>query len=230
MAKKKKNANYVTEKTVAAKAEKLRAEKKKKKGKIVKACLITLAVILAIAGIIIALCFAFGAFEYSPEATYDASIEIQGYGAIHVELYGKDAPITVQNFISRANSGYYNGKTFHTLAEDLLYGGSVYSESNTLGIKGEFSENGVENKISHIRGTLSMARGEGPNTAYGQFFIVRKNSRELDGKYAAFGRITDGMDIIDKIFKDVKLDENGKIDPSTPIVITRVSTHAAHSH
>ena len=73
-----------------------------------------------------------------------------------------------------------------------------------------------------------MARGEGNNTGYGQFFIVRENSRELDGKYAAFGRITDGMEIIDKIFEDAELLENGEI--AEPIIITSVSTHEAHSH
>ena len=230
MAKKKKNSNYVTEKTEAAKAQKLRDEKKKKKLKILKYCLYTFATLVLIAGIIIAIGFAFGLFEYTPEATYDASIEIEGYGSIHVELYGNDAPKTVQNFINRANSGYYDGKTFHTIVDDLIYGGSVCAESETLGIKGEFSENGVENKISHIRGTISMARGEGNNTGYGQFFIVRKNSRELDGKYAAFGRVTSGMEIIDKIFKDVKLLEDGTIDPTTTVKIKSVSTHEAHSH
>ena len=230
MAKKKKNANYVTEKTEAAKAQKLRDEKKKKTMKIVKALVIIFVVLALIAGVVLGVGFAFGLFEYTPEATYDAVIEIQDYGSLHVELYGKEAPITVKNFIDRANSGYYNGKSFHKIVDDLMYGGSVYPESEALGIKGEFSENGVENKISHVRGTLSMARGEGKNTAYGQFFIVRKNSRELDGKYAAFGRITDGMEIIDKIFKDAKLNEKGEIDETSPIIITRVSTHASHSH
>ncbi len=230
MSKKKKNSNYVTEKTEAAKAQRIRDEKKKKTKKILKACLFTLAAHAVIAGIIIGIGFAFGLFEYTPEATYDALIEIQGYGSVHVELYGKDAPVTVQNFISRVNSGYYNGKTFHTLADDLIYGGSLYAESNTLGIKGEFADNGVENKISHVRGTLSMARGEGNNSAYGQFFIARKNSRELDGKYAAFGRVTEGMDIIDKIFDEAKLDANGKISGDNPVIITRITTHESHSH
>ena len=228
MSKKKKNSNYVTEKTEAAKARKAREEKKKKTIKIVKASLIALAVLLVIAGIVLAIGYAFGLFEYTPEATYDASITIEGYGSIHVELYGNEAPITVQNFISRANEGYYNGKTLHTIVDDLIYGGSYYKEGTELGMKGEFSENGVENNISHIRGTLSMARGEGNNTGYGQFFIVRENSRELDGKYAAFGRITDGMEIIDKIFEDAELLEDGTL--KKPIVITSVSTHAAHSH
>lgn len=230
MAKKKKNANYVTEKTEAAKAQKIRDEKKKKTMKIVKASLFILLALAVIAGIVLAIGFAFGLFEYTPEATYDALIEIEGYGSVHVELYGKEAPITVQKFISLANDGYYNGKSFHTVVDDLIYGGSFYAQSETLGIKGEFSENGVENKISHVRGTLSMARGEGYNSAYGQFFIVRKNSRELDGKYAAFGRITDGMDIIDKIFNDVEIDENGKISGDTPVLITRITTHESHSH
>jgi peptidyl-prolyl cis-trans isomerase B (cyclophilin B) len=230
MAKKKKNSNYVTEKTVAAKAQKEREEKKKRNVKILKYCLYVLASLAVIAGIVLGIGFGFGLFEYTPEATYDALIDIEGYGSIHLELYGNEAPKTVENFINRANSGYYNGKSFHTITDDLIYGGSVYAESEALGIKGEFSENGVENKISHVRGTISMARGEGNNTAYGQFFIVRKNSRELDGKYAAFGRVTSGMEIIDKIFKDVELLEDGTIDPTTPIVIKSVSTHASHSH
>ena len=228
MAKKKKNANYVTPKTVEAKAKKLEAERKKKNKKIFKAVALAVTSLLLIAALILGVGYGFGLFEYTPEVTYHASIEIKDYGTLHVELYGNEAPETVANFIKLADDGYYNGKSFHKIVDDLIYGGSEYAGSAELGIKGEFSENGYDNKLSHIRGTLSMARNTGNDTAYGQFFIVRKNSRELDGKYAAFGRITGGMDIVDKIFEDAKLNDSGTIDTASRAIITNITTHHAH--
>ncbi|MBQ7332951.1 MAG: peptidylprolyl isomerase [Clostridia bacterium] len=230
MSKNKKNSNYVTPKTEEAKARKLQQAKKRKTKKIVKVIAIAFLVIAVIVGIVLGIGLGLGLFEYTTEATYHASIEIKDYGTLHVELYGKEAPKTVENFIKLASAGYYNGKTFHKLVNDLIYGGSLYSGSAELGIKGEFSDNGVENKISHVRGTLSMARNEANDTAYGQFFIVRKTDRSLDGKYAAFGRITDGMDIVDKMFKDAKLNATGGIAAEDRFVITSVTTHSSHSH
>ena len=212
MAKKRKNSNYVTEKTELAKAKKLAEARKRKNKKIIITVLIALAVLAVIAGIVLAIGFGFGLFEYTPEVTYHASIEIKDYGTLHVELYGKEAPQTVDNFVRLANSGYFNGMSFHKIVDDLIYGGSVAANGGVSGIKGEFSANNVENKISHTRGTISMARGEGMNSGYAQFFVVRKTDRSLDGNYAAFGRITSGMDIIDKIFEDASVNAAGNIN------------------
>lgn len=228
MAKKKKNGNYVTAKTEAAKADKIREAKRKKAKKIITATLVVILVAAIIAGITLGIGFGFGLFEYTPEVTYHASIEIQDYGTLHVELYGNEAPTTVNNFIMLAQSGHYNGKSFYKIIDDLIYGAEDLGDKEIAGIKGEFSENGVENKISHTRGTLSMARGEGKNSAYSEFFIVRKNSRELDGKCAAFGRVTSGMEIIDKIFDEARRSESGVINYADRAIITKIETHHAH--
>lgn len=220
MSKKKKNGNYVTPKTEAAKAQKLREEKKKKIMKIVKASIIVFAALAVIAGIILGIGFGYGLFEYRPEVTHHASIEIAGYGTVNVELYGKEAQKTVENFVNRVDAGYYNGKSFSKLVGDAMYVGEYTNMDTFYAIESEFY-NGTTNRISHARGTLSMARSSRENySAYGQFFIARKNMRELDGQYAAFGRVTTGMKIIDKIYKDMEK------NPETPIIITKITEHS----
>jgi peptidyl-prolyl cis-trans isomerase B (cyclophilin B) len=185
-----------------------------------------------LAAIVVGILFASGTFDYKPEGTYDVLISIKGYGNLHVELYGNDAPETVKHFKKLVDDGYYNGKSIFKLFDDLMYAGpeDVSNIVTSLNLKGEFAENGFDNKISHKRGVLSMARGEDPNSAYGQFFIVRKNSPELDGTYAAFGKVTDGMDVIDQIFEDLSTDENGMIAEDDQPIITSISGHASHSH
>ena len=225
---KKKNSNYVTAKTEEAKAKKLLLAKRRKHKKMIKTAALVFAIVAVIAGIVLGIGFGFGLFEYTPEVTYHASIEIKDYGTLHVELYGNDAPETVDNFIRLAESGYFNGMPFHKLAGGLLYGGSLSENGGSLGIEGEFSDNGFENKISHIRGTLSMARADDFDSAYAQFFIVAKTDRSLDGSYAAFGRITSGIEIIDRILEDVSVNEDGTISSATAPIITGVTTH--HSH
>ena len=230
MAKKKKNSNYVTQKNDEKRAQKLRDERKKKNKNVIKAILVAITSVAVIAGIGLGICYLGGAFDYTPEVTYHASIEIEDYGTLHVELYGNDAPKTVENFVKLANNGYFNGTSFHKIIDGLVYGGSVYADGGILGVKGEFSDNGVENKISHTRGTLSMARGEGDDTGYSQFFVVAENSRELDGKYAAFGRITSGMEIIDKIYEEAERSESGTIAKDDIAIIKSITTHESHSH
>ncbi len=149
--------------------------------------------------------------------TYFADIDIKDYGLITVELDQKAAPETVKNFINLANSGFYDGLTFHRIMEGFMMQGGDPTATGRGGsdkkIVGEFSENGYENPISHVRGTISMARSSGDyNSASSQFFIVHKDSAFLDGKYAAFGKVTSGIEIVDKVCTDAKpTDNNGTI-------------------
>lgn len=159
---------------------------------------------------------------------HHVDIEVADYGTIKLELDGDTAPITVENFLALAKDGFYDGLTFHRIMDGFMmqggdpqgdgYGGS----ENT--IKGEFSENGVENDISHVRGVISMARAEDPDSASSQFFIVHQDSTFLDGKYAAFGHVTEGMEVVDAICTSAQpIDGNGTIPPEQQPVITSVT-------
>lgn len=130
---------------------------------------------------------------------HHAVIEIADYGTIQLELDGDAAPITVQNFMDLANSGFYDGLTFHRIIEGFMMQGGEGSDGSAKNIKGEFSANGVSNPLSHTRGTISMARAQAPNSASSQFFIVQQDSPHLNGQYAAFGHVTEGMDVVDAI-------------------------------
>ncbi|MGN0321156.1 MAG: peptidylprolyl isomerase [Lachnospira sp.] len=157
------------------------------------------------------------------------SIEVSNYGTIKAELDADAAPITVTNFINLANSGFYDGLTFHRVIDGFMIQGGDPEGNGTGGstekIKGEFSNNGIDNNISHTRGTISMARSSAYNSASSQFFIMQKDRTSLDGQYAAFGTVTDGMDIVDKICKDcTDTNQNGVItDKSKQPVITKVN-------
>lgn len=159
---------------------------------------------------------------------HHVAIEISSYGTIEVELDADTAPITVTNFINLANSGFYNGLTFHRVIDGFMIQGGDPNGDGTGGssetIKGEFSKNGVTNNISHVRGTISMARSSANNSASSQFFIMQKDTPSLDGQYAAFGTVTSGMDIVDKICKDcTDTNQNGVItDKSKQPVISTV--------
>lgn len=147
---------------------------------------------------------------------YNVEIEVEKYGTIYLELDDKYAPITVKNFIDLANSGFYDGLTFHRIIDGFMIQGGDPEGNGTGGsektIKGEFSSNGVTNNLSHTRGVISMARANDPNSASSQFFIVQSDSKFLDGQYASFGKVTKGMEIVDKICKDTKVeDENGTV-------------------
>lgn len=159
---------------------------------------------------------------------HHAAIEVSGYGTIEVELDADTAPITVTNFINLANSGFYDGLTFHRVIDGFMIQGGDPNGDGTGGssqkIKGEFKSNGVQNNISHVRDTISMARSSENNSASSQFFIMQKDTPSLDGQYAAFGTVTNGMDIVDKICKDCTgTNQNGVItDKSKQPVISTV--------
>jgi len=130
-------------------------------------------------------------------------MKIQDYGTIKLELYPDLAPITVDNFVQLANKGFYNGLTFHRIIKGFMIQGGCPLGTGTGGpghnIKGEFLANGVKNPIKHARGVISMARAMDYNSAGSQFFIMHEDGFFLDGQYAAFGKVTEGMDIVDEI-------------------------------
>lgn len=151
-------------------------------------------------------------------------ISVKDYGTMRVELDADVAPITVENFISLAKDGFYDGLTFHRIISGFMIQGGDPSGNGTGGsdktIKGEFSSNGVENNLSHKRGVISMARSGDPNSASSQFFIMHQDTPSLDGQYAAFGKVTDGIEIVDKICEDTPvIDDNGTVqDGKQPII------------
>ena len=159
--------------------------------------------------------------------SHHAEIEIQDYGTITVELDGDAAPITVQNFMDLANAGFYDGLTFHRIISGFMMQGGDPNGNGTGGsentIKGEFSANGVDNPISHTRGTISMARAQDPDSASSQFFICHADSTFLDGQYACFGYVTDGMDVVDAVCEAAQpTDDNGTIPADQQPVITAI--------
>ena len=162
-------------------------------------------------------------------ATEYADIVVKDYGTITVALDGATAPITVQNFVSLAKSGFYDGLTFHRIMDGFMIQGGDPEGNGTGGaesnIVGEFQSNGFVNNISHTRGTISMARASGDeNSASSQFFIVQTDSAFLDGDYAGFGHVTSGMEVVDKICADAKpIDNNGTIKPEEQPIIESVT-------
>lgn len=160
---------------------------------------------------------------------YYADIDIKDYGKITFKMDPENAPITVDNFVSLANSGFYNGLTFHRIMKDFMMQGGDPEGNGTGGsgkeIIGEFSENGHENNLLHVRGTVSMARASySMDSASSQFFIVQKDYPSLNGKYAAFGTVTEGMDVVDKICNDAKpTDNNGTIPADQQPIINSIT-------
>lgn len=166
--------------------------------------------------------------ESQAKGTHHAEIDIKDYGVIKVELNGDVAPITVANFINLANSHFYDGLTFHRIIDGFMMQGGDPLGNGTGGsentIKGEFSQNGVENNLSHTRGAISMARSSDMDSASSQFFIVQSDSTYLDGQYACFGYVTDGMDIVDEICKNaVTTDSNGSVSAENQPVINSIT-------
>ena len=156
------------------------------------------------------------------------TIDVQDYGTITLELDADEAPISVTNFVNLAKEGFYDGLTFHRIISGFMIQGGDPKGNGTGGsdttIKGEFSENGVENNISHVRGTISMARANDPDSASSQFFIVHEDSTFLDGQYAAFGHVTDGMDVVDAICENTPVqDNNGTVKAADQPVITSIT-------
>lgn len=157
-----------------------------------------------------------------------AEIEVENYGTIKLELDGNTAPITVENFVALAQSGFYDGLTFHRIMDGFMIQGGDPTHIGTGGsgtrIKGEFLANGVENNISHVKGVISMARATAYDSASSQFFIMVADYTGLDGMYAAFGHVTEGIEIVEQIAKDARpIDNNGTIPYEEQPVITRIS-------
>lgn len=154
---------------------------------------------------------------------HHVEIEIENYGTIAVELNADVAPITVTNFINLAKEGFYNGLTFHRIMNGFMMQGGQDTTKDVPTIHGEFSANGCVNTISHVRGTISMARADDANSASSQFFIVHQDSTFLDGSYAGFGSVTSGMDIVDTICENVvNTDSNGSVAPENQPVIKEI--------
>lgn len=160
-----------------------------------------------------------GSKENSTEETknmltgkHHVEITIKDKGVIAVELDADTAPITVTNFVELANSGFYNGLTFHRIIEGFMIQGGDPKGNGTGGsdknIKGEFAANGIKNDISHERGVISMARSSAYDSASSQFFIMHKTSTHLDGQYAAFGHVTSGMDIVDDLAENTPVSDS----------------------
>lgn len=143
----------------------------------------------------------------------EVTIKVKDYGTMKGVLYPNKAPNTVNNFIALANSGFYDNLTFHRVIKDFMIQGGDPEGIGTGGpgysIKGEFSSNGFDNDLKHTEGVLSMARARDKDSGGSQFFIMTKDSPHLDGDYAAFGKITEGLDVLHKI-EDVKTDSNDK--------------------
>lgn len=161
------------------------------------------------------------------EGLHHVEIEVQDYGTIALELDADTAPVSVTNFIQLAREGFYDGLTFHRIISGFMIQGGDPKGNGTGGseqtIKGEFSENGVENDISHMRGVISMARSNNPDSASSQFFIVHEDSLFLDGNYAGFGHVTEGMEIVDSICDDTPVqDSNGTVKKGDQPTITSV--------
>ena len=152
------------------------------------------------------------------------TIEMEDGGTIKAELYPEIAPNTVNNFISLINKGYYDGVIFHRVIPGFMIQGGDPKGTGTGGpgysIKGEFTRNGFKNDLKHERGVLSMARAMAPNSAGSQFFIMHKNSPHLDGQYASFGKVLEGMEVVDAI-ANTRRGPNDK--PLTPQVMKKVT-------
>lgn len=185
--------------------------------------------------IIVIILGGFLAYGYYQKATYKlqrpiVSMEVEGYGTIKMELYPDMAPNTVKNFIKLINEGYYNGLTFHRIQESLIQGGDKQGDGTGIteySINGEFSKNGYkENTLSFERGTVGLARqdysyyasmdssltAKGYNSGYAQFFIMAQDQKEYDGYYTAFGKVIEGMDVVDKL---TKIETQTKTDEQT---------------
>ena len=149
-------------------------------------------------------------------------LHIKDFGDIKIELDRVNAPISANNFASLVSQGFYDGLTFHRVIKGFMIQGGDPNGVGTGGpgysIKGEFRANGVKNNLSHKRGVISMARSQMPNSAGSQFFICDANDEFLDGQYAAFGKVVEGMDVVDKI---AQVDKNHNDRPYPPVIIEK---------
>ncbi len=194
------------------------------KKKIISLALVTL--------MLITITLTFASCKKDPyEVTHYATIEIEEYGTINLELYGNAAPKTVENFEKLANSGFYNGLTFHRIISGFMIQGGgflengLYKESDN--IEGEFLANGFVNPISHERGVISMARADAYDSGSSQFFIMHEDNTDLDGQYAAFGKVTSGIEVVDAICFYVEQGYNGAVNVGErPVIISVTVTEA----
>ena len=162
------------------------------------------------------------------------AIEMAGGGKMVLELYPEFAPETVQNFVNLAHAGFYDGLTFHRIVQGFMIQGGDPKGNGSGGsgqrITGEFAENGfTQNTLQHTRGTISMARSQSPNSASSQFFIMHDDVPGLDGKYAAFGRLVEGEEVLDAIAA-TPVDRNPNMNnevskPKEPVVIEKVTVY-----
>jgi len=164
-----------------------------------------------------------GGSSSSSDSSPNIEIEMEDGGIIQLTLDRENAPITVDNFVSLASEGFYDGLIFHRVISGFMIQGGCPRGAGNAGsgtnITGEFQSNGVNNTIRHNRGVISMARTGDPNSASSQFFITHRNARNLDGEYAAFGTVTSGMDVVDRI---ASVETDGADRPITPVVIKTI--------
>ena len=197
---------------------------KNNKQYILAAAVALLVIIAAVVSVILA---GNGKTAGSTAATDYIAIDVEGYGTITAELYGDIAPNTVANFLKLANEGFYDGLTFHRIISGfMIQGGCPLGNGmggSGVNIKGEFSQNGVNNPLNHTRGVLSMARAMDPNSASSQFFIMHQDAPHLDGAYAAFGKVLSGMEVVDAICQNTPVtDGNGSVASENQPVITSI--------
>ena len=213
--KKRKNANYHNGSTaaVAAPAPKLNRN--------------TIIGIIVAAVVLIGVIVGIVACNAKNDGPLYAEMDIAGYGKIIIELDPSEAPITVKNFVDLVEDGFYDGLTIFRAQEGFVIQGGKDDTANLTPIKGEFSDNGVKNNISHTRGVISMARTNDPNSATSQFFITLSDSAKysLDGLYAGFGKVIEGMDVVDAIAEglfDHAVDSMGFVSDANAITITSI--------
>ena len=161
--------------------------------------------------------------EFYKENNPKALMIIKNLGQIKMELFPEVAPITVQNFVNLVKEGFYDGLTFHRVISGFMVQGGDPLGNGTGGskehIKGEFAKNGVNNPLKHTRGVISMARSMFPDSASSQFFIMHRDAPHLDGSYAAFGEVYEGLEVVDAI-AEVEVDRNDR--PYEDVIIEKV--------
>ena len=227
MAKKRKNSNYVTEKKIKREEERQRAIKIKKRNKIVSWVCVTLSILISLTVMVVSIGAKNGWWEKSMVTTAHAEIEVEGFGTLHIALFGENAPVAVDRFTKLANSGYYVGKSFHSMLNDLVEGGDPKADGT--GSNGTYIPMELNNGIHHRKGTISFKKVDerGASTV---FFITAKNQLELDDSCTAFGRITDGYDVFKEIceYMEENRGEDGMVPKDKQTVIKSISIHESH--
>lgn len=203
----------------------LKEEKRKKRRKALIISVSVLSVLIVIASVVCSYLFL---VKWKPVTV---ALEVEGYGDITLELYPYYAPITVENFVSYVEEGFYDGLTFHRVIQNFMIQGgdptgTGIGDSSLEKIKGEFSANGVKNNLKFERGVIGMARSSDYDSATSQFFICQEDDQvsHLNGQYAAFGRVVDGMEVVDSIAacdKTTEVESGQHYVPAEKIIITR---------